>query len=257
MRIAIRSLLLATGLGIPAAVANAGQTPSNSSHSADPVVVIVKVAKPWYAPNFLVVRKMRAALPQYQRIPGLTYKIFSLARPGGEFGGIYLWQDRASAEAWFNPAWYRRVKTERGVDADVRMFDAPMMLDNISFATDETSVSSVEDAVVTLVTLPVPAGTAREQTLRGFEAEMAIERRAPGLLRRYAIITGEGRFGGAYLWRDEAAAKRWFDAAWLRKAKELYGREPQVEWFDAPILVPSALPANRAAEHAMAEGRGR
>jgi heme-degrading monooxygenase HmoA len=253
MRTAIYSLLLTIGAGT-AHAATVGEPPSGAGSRSGPVVTIVKVAKPWYAPDFLVVRKMRAALPQYQRIPGLTYKIFSLARPGGEFGGIYLWQDRASAEAWFNPAWYRRVKSERGVDADVRMFDAPRIFDRQSSAVGPDASASIEDAVVTVVTLPTPTGTTREQTLRGFDAEMATERRAPGLLRRYAIITRDGRFGGAYLWRDEAAAKRWFDAAWQRKLRELYGSEPQVEWFDAPILMPSALPANRDAERAMTLG---
>lgn len=262
MRTAIRSFMLAVALGVATAPAMAIQSapdqPASDEPASDraaaggPVVVIVKVAKPWYAPDFLVVRKMRAALPQYQRIPGLTYKIFSIARPGGEFGGIYLWHDRASAEAWFNPAWYRRVKTERGVEADVRMFEAPRMFDTLSFAAGADRVaSSRDDAIVTVVTLPTPAGTRHEQTLRGFEAEMALERRAPGLLRRYAIVTGDGRFGGVYLWRDEDAAKRWFDAAWQRKVRELYGSEPQVEWFDAPILMPSALPANRDAGRAL------
>ena len=252
MRTAIRSFMLAAALGVATAPAMAIQPASDHAAAGGPVVVIVKVTKPWYAPDFLVVRKMRAALPQYQRIPGLSYKIFSIARPGGEFGGIYLWHDRASAEAWFNPAWYRRVKTERGVDADVRMFEAPRMFDTLSSAAGADLVTSTrDDAIATVVTLPTPAGASREQTLRGFEAEMALERRAPGLLRRYAIVTGDGRFGGVYLWRDEDAAKRWFDAAWQRKVRELYGSEPQVEWFDAPILMPSALPANRDAGRAL------
>jgi heme-degrading monooxygenase HmoA len=253
MRAVICALFLAIGATMAAAPVGVDQADPGVGDLHGPVVVIVKVPKPWYAPDFLVVRKMRAALPQYQRIPGLTYKIFSIARPEGEFGGIYLWQDRASAEAWFNPAWYRRVKTERGVDADVRMFDAPRMFDHEeSAASADANVSSIEDAVVIVATLPIPAGRTREQVLRGFDAEMAGERRAPGLLRRYAIITGDGRFGGAYLWRDEAAAKRWFDAAWQRKVQELYGSEAQVEWFDAPILMPSTLPANLAAERTMA-----
>jgi hypothetical protein len=247
MRNAIQSLLLTTAFAMPASTAMAAQPGSDPANAGGSVVVVVKVPKPWYAPDALVVRKMRAALPQYQRIPGLTYKIFSIARPGGEFGGIYLWQDRTSAEAWFNPAWYRRVKTERGVDADVRMFDAPRIFD-VPLAGPGAAVPSLDDAVVALVTLPIPAGMSRERMLRGFDAEMAIERRAPGLLRRYAILTADGRFGGVYLWRDEAAAKQWLDAAWQRKVRALYGSEPQVEWFDAPIMMASTLPANREAE---------
>lgn len=253
MRSAIQTLVLTAALAMaafPAAAAQLGSSPGKAQRG---VVVIVKVPAPWYAPDALIERKMRAAIPQYQRIPGLTYKIFSIARPGGEFGGIYLWQDRASAEAWFNPAWHRRVKAERGVDADVRMFDSPRVLDNLAAGVGPDADASLHDdavdnAVVTVVTLPTPANLSLEQMLRGFDTEMAAERRALGLLRRYAILTEDGRFGGAYLWRDETAARQWLNAAWQRKVRALYGSAPQVEWFDAPILTPSALPANLEVE---------
>ncbi len=249
MRSAIRTLLFATALAMAALSLPAAEAAPPPPKADGAVVVIVKVPSPWYAPDALIERKMRAALPQYQRIPGLAYKIFSIARSGGEFGGIYLWQDRASAEAWFNPAWFRRVKTERGVEADVRMFDAPRVMDNLATGAEPAAAaSSFDDAVVTVVTVPHPANWSPEQILRGFDTEMAIERRVPGLLRRYALLTGDGRFGGAYLWRDEAAARQWLNAAWQRKVRTLYGSAPQVEWFDAPILMPSTLQANRDAE---------
>ncbi len=249
MRSAIRTLSFATVLATAAFSVAAAEAAPPPAKADGAVVVIVKVPSPWYAPDALIERKMRAALPQYQRIPGLTYKIFSIARSGGEFGGIYLWQDRASAEAWFNPAWFRRVKIERGVAVDVRMFDAPRVMDNLATGVDpDAAASSFEDAVVTVVTMPHPAALSREQILRGFDAEMAIERRVPGLLRRYALLTADGQFGSAYLWRDEAAARQWFNAAWQRKVRTLYGSAPRVEWFDAPILMPSTLQTNRDAE---------
>jgi heme-degrading monooxygenase HmoA len=196
-------------------------------------------------------------MPQYAAIPGLSFKIFTLARPGREFGGVYLWQDRAAADAWFGPAWHERVRRERGVEADVRMFDAPLAFSTP--AADAARPETLETAVVTLVTVPVPPNADRAALREGFVAAAAIERKAPGLLRQYALVN-DTRMGGAYLWRDEASARAWFDARWQATMRKRYGVAPQVEWLDAPILLPSTAPANLAAERALfrqAEGAGR
>jgi hypothetical protein len=235
MRLLFPSLALAMALGVHAATVLAAP-PANDTRRG-PVVVIVKVPTPWYAPRWLVERKMRQALPQYRQVPGLSFKIFSFARPEGEFGGIYLWQDRARAQAWFDPAWYARVRDERGVEPEVRMFDASGLFDRTAGETLET----VEGAVATLTTVAKREGN----------AGALVDPRTPGLLRGYAIDAGKGRRGEMLLWRSEAAATRALDAAWQRRQQSLYGSAPTIEWFDAPILLPSAIAANRAAERAM------
>ncbi len=248
MRPMLRSILLstiATTASVDAFAIDAADT------AAVPVVVVVKIAKPWYIPKALIARKMRQALPQYQRLPGLTYKIFSIARPGGEFGGIYFWKDQASARAWFNAAWYRRIKEQRGVDADVRMFESPVMFDNIRDQSDASIAKTVPHAVVTLVTLPISTSTSRMQRMQRVQrlaADMRAERNADGLLREYAILSDAERIGSAYLWRDEASARRWFDAGWQRRMRDLHGADAQIEWFDAPVLMRSALPDNLKAD---------
>jgi hypothetical protein len=235
MRSPLPSILLAAVLGTSSAAAMAAQP----IPAAGPVVVIVKVAKPWYAPNWLVERKMRDAVPQYRQIPGLIFKIFSFARPDSEFGGIYLWQDRTTAQAWFGPAWYKRVRDERGVEPDVRMFDATRVFDR----TSGVKLDTVEDAVVTVI---VAAKTG------AVVGPSPVDPQVPGLLRAYLIDTPDGSTGGVYLWRDEAAADRALDTAWQRRQQALRGSAPKVEWFDTPILTPSVLPANRHAERGMA-----
>jgi Putative mono-oxygenase ydhR len=235
MRLLFPSLALAVALGVHGTAALAAP-PANDARGG-PVVVIVKVPTPWYAPRWLVERKMRQALPQYRQVPGLSFKIFSFARPEGEFGGIYLWQDRARAQAWFGPAWYARVRDERGVEPEVRMFDANGLFDRTS---DET-LEKVEGAVATLTTVAKRDGDARA----------LVDPHTPGLLRGYAIDAGKGRRGEVLLWRSESAATRALDAAWQRRQQAVHGSAPAIEWFDAPILLPSALPANRAAERAM------
>lgn len=235
MRILIPFLALAAALGIHSAAVPAA-TPANEGRGG-PVVVIVKVQTPWYAPDWLVVRKMRQTLQQYRQIPGLSFKIFSLARPDGEFGGIYLWQDRARAQAWFSPAWYARVRDERGVEPEVRMFDASAMFDSAA----GENLDTMEGAVATVTTV----------AKRNGDAESLVDQRVPGLLRGYAIDAGKGRRGEVHLWRSESAATRALDAAWQRRQRALHDSAPIIEWYDAPILLPSTLPINRAAERAM------
>ena len=104
------------------------QTLPSIAASTTLVAVIVKVPKPWYAPRAVVVGKMRDTIPQYQNLPGLNYKMFSFARMDGHFGGIYLWRDRASAEAWFNPGWHERVKKTYGAFAAIEWFGTPVLL---------------------------------------------------------------------------------------------------------------------------------
>jgi Putative mono-oxygenase ydhR len=237
MRTALPSLLLAVALGSPARMATAAQSATDATDGG-PVVVIVKVAKPWYAPNWLVERKMQAVVQQYRQLPGLTFKIFSFARPHGEFGGIYLWHDRATAQAWFGPAWYKRVRDERGVEPDVRMFDATRVFDR----TSGVKLDTVENAVVTVITGAKTVANA---------GAPPVDPQAPGLLRAYLIDTPDGRTGGVYLWRDDAAAKRMLDSDWQRRQQALHGSTPKVEWFDTPILTRSTLPANRDAERGM------
>jgi len=217
------------------------QTPPPIPAPTTPVAVIVKVPKPWYAPRAVVVGKMRDTIPQYESLPGLSYKMFSFARADGHFGGLYLWQDRAAAEAWFNPAWFERVRRERGAEGQVRIFEAPVVLVNPG-----TNAGSGEgDALATLVTIPTPPGVTRERLVAEFRAALPVYEKIAGLKRKYFIITGDGRFGGIYQWANQAAADAWFNPGWHERVKKTYGASAAIEWFDTPILLPSKLADNR------------
>ena len=76
--------------------AQAQSAPGSIVAPAAAVVTIVRIPTPWYAPRFLVVRKMRESMPLYRSIDGLVHKAYSLARPDVRFGGISLWKDGAS-----------------------------------------------------------------------------------------------------------------------------------------------------------------
>ena len=242
-RFARHCLLAAAASAVVAGAAPASAQPSaRDGDAAAAVVAIVKVPMPWYAPRAIVAGRMRDSMPQYDSIPGLAYKAFSFARPGGQYGGLYYWKDRASADAWFDAAWFARVEKERGAKPGVLFLDAPVAIDNTPGG---TPLASDGPAVGVLVAIVTPAGVGRERLVAEFRAAVPVYRRIDGLLRKYFTIGADGTFGGVYLWRDQAAADRWFDAAWHERVKKTYGTPARIEWFDTPILLPAKAAANR------------
>jgi heme-degrading monooxygenase HmoA len=255
-KLSIAALLLLAGMASHA---------QPSALPPSPVVAIVRVPTPWYAPRALVVAKMRDTVPLYAQLPGLAFKAFSIERASKEFGGLYYWRDAASAQSWFDAAWFERVKKERGVEGRVTLYGAPLSIDNTpggtradagnaaptaaavdrmvplaespATATTERASSST---VATLVLIRKPAGVSRERLIAEFRAAIPAHRAAPGLLRKHFLIGDNGAaFGGLYLWRDEASAKAWFNEAWHERVRKTYGQAAAVDWFDTPILLPT------------------
>jgi hypothetical protein len=237
-RAAAAAMTMAASLG---ANALAQPTTGEGYAAGSGVAVIVKVPKPWYAPRFVVVGKMRDTIPQYRTLPGLAFKAFSFAQADGHFGGIYLWKDLASARAWFAPAWFARVEQERGAPAEVRFFEVLAAIDNTPGGTPADPDSS---SVATLSTWPAPAGADKSRLSQQFQSGLDADRRVPGLLRRYFVVTDQGRYGHISLWRDRASAGSVADRGKLGAAQSP-DAEAVIEWFDTPILLPSALPDNQ------------
>ena len=200
------------------------------------VVVIVRIPVPKFAPKWLVRRKMKATIDLYSSIPGLEFKLFTFEKGSGDFGGIYLWRDRASARDWFNAEWFERVKRERGNEAYVRFLDAPRSIDNVPGG---TPASTGGPHVATLVQIPVPEGVTIDLLHDGFAGAEETYRKVRGLLRKQFIISERGTFGGVYLWDSVASAQAWFDDAWSQRVRDTYGNPPTVEWFEVPIILPS------------------
>lgn len=243
MSLAASRLALATTV-LSAGLAAAQPAAPATSVSPTPVVAIVTVPTPWYAPQFVVARRMRDTIPQYAQLPGLDYKMYSFAQADGQFGGIYLWRSRDHAQAWFHPGWFERVRRERGVEGKVRLFEAPVTLD---VQPGGPPADDRARAVATLVLAPAPTDQSRAQLEAGFREAWPRERQRPGLLRQHLVVAADGRAGALSVWADAAAAQ-----AELDRARQRAAREPQVtvEVFDLPILTPgqrAAVPVADAA----------
>lgn len=84
------------------------------------------------APSGLSADKLRAvleeALPRYKGIPGLYRKYFLGNASFG--GGVYEWESRAAAQAFYNEQWRERLRTVYGVLPQVEYFDVHAVIDN-------------------------------------------------------------------------------------------------------------------------------
>lgn len=77
---------------------------------------------------------LEAAGPEYTNLPGLRRKYFLMG--DGLAGGVYEWDCRASAEAFYDPAWYQEMTERYGARPDVRLFDSPAIADGVAHRLD-------------------------------------------------------------------------------------------------------------------------
>ena len=86
------------------------------------------------APPGLSGSKLRAVLeagvPRYQGIPGLHRKYFAGNDSHG--AGIYEWESRSAADAFYDAAWHERLRTVYGAVPQIEFFEVDAVVDNDS-----------------------------------------------------------------------------------------------------------------------------
>jgi len=224
-----RSLLsgLALAGALAASAAPAAEFDVRGLPADQPVIAIVRVPTPWYAPRFLVTSKMRDTIPQYEALEGLAFKAYSFDAASGEFGGLYLWENPVAAKAWFNDAWFDRVRRERGAEGKVVAYSAVASIDLVPGGTPKATASA---AVATLIWQP--DGARVPDDAGSLAAAIRAAGDVSGLMRVHAVVTAGRRAGLLYLWQDAASADRFLARTAPAGAS--------VERFDVPILMPRA-----------------
>jgi hypothetical protein len=106
-----------------------------ASHEAMPTeapvpaqfATLVEVKIPAGVPRTALVDGFKSSVPTYQAVPGLVRKYYTLNE--ADFGGVYLWTDRAAAEAWYTPAWSAQCEARYGTECRVTYFDSPLQIE--------------------------------------------------------------------------------------------------------------------------------
>ena len=92
--------------------------------------------------------------------------------------------------------------------------------------------------ITEIVTFKLPQGSKREDVLANFETTASVWGQNPDLIRKNYLFDAENNVaGGVYLWREKAHAEKWHGEAFRARVRQLYGAEPNSQFFETPIVV--------------------
>jgi hypothetical protein len=92
--------------------------------------------------------------------------------------------------------------------------------------------------IVAVVRFPLSPDMTADAVRASFEGSAPSYQGLPGLHRKYYLRAEDGSVGGGvYLWSDKAAAEAVYDDAWRARLTERFGAEPQVDYFECPVIV--------------------
>ena len=72
----------------------------------------------------------KAAVPLFQKVPGLLQKYFYVSDDGRRAGGIYVWASRADADRLYGGEWRAMVEAKFGGPPTIDFLNSPVMIDN-------------------------------------------------------------------------------------------------------------------------------
>jgi hypothetical protein len=194
-------------------------------------LVLTRVPAPWWAPDVLVISRFIDSVSEYAAVPLLEHKTYTMS-DDRRFGGLYLWPDRPSAERFFDEAWHARVRKSRGVDGDVRVFDARWTVQaEAPVGKPLTDGALRTDALV--VWLWAPMNGDADGRLRALAGVHGVPR---GLLR-VSFVTESTGAGLIATWSSRDAARAFWTQARVSEASAALGANATLTWFSAPVLL--------------------
>lgn len=92
------------------------------------------------------------------------------------------------------------------------------------------------------VLFDLPKGIYRGEVIAGMHEVAPRWQKEPNLIRKTFVFDEQAHQAGAfYLWTDRASAQAAHDETWRQRIRSSYGSEPQIRYFDTPLVVDNAL----------------
>lgn len=154
-------------------------------------MIIAIVRFPMSTPLSLVdaTNAFERSAPGYQAVPGLHAKRFLLTDDGATAGGVYQWESRAAAEAFYSDEWSQRIATKYGSAPTVEYFESPVAVTREAVITEP--LDSAIDWVADHTRRYIETNGADGHDWRGYPTlVLSTVGRASGLTRRNALIYG-------------------------------------------------------------------
>ncbi|WP_244067179.1 monooxygenase [Bradyrhizobium sp. Ce-3] len=84
----------------------------------------------------------------------------------------------------------------------------------------------------------MPKPITREEARSIFLSTAPIYRGVQGLFRKTYVLSEDGMTaGGIYFWNSRGEAEALYTDAWRAGAREKYGADPTVAYFESPVVV--------------------
>jgi len=95
--------------------------------------------------------------------------------------------------------------------------------------------------ITAIVQFDLPSDVDRQKASDTFEKIAPLYRRMDGLIQKYFCFSEKGKGAGIYLWETrEAAEKIYYGGAWRDRIIELYGAEPEIQFYEMLLTVDNA-----------------
>jgi hypothetical protein len=92
--------------------------------------------------------------------------------------------------------------------------------------------------ITAVVTFKLPAGIDTAKATELFKGSAPRYRGMKGLVRKYYLFDEKaGVAGGVYLWKSKADAEALYTPEWKAWAKDRYGAEPEIRYFETAVIV--------------------
>ncbi|MGF6306311.1 hypothetical protein ABIB82_000269 [Bradyrhizobium sp. i1.8.4] len=92
--------------------------------------------------------------------------------------------------------------------------------------------------ITAVTTFRLPRPITPEEARSIFLGTAPIYRGIPGLFRKTYVLSEDGMTaGGIYFWNSRAEAEALYTDAWRARAREKYGADPTVTYFESPVVV--------------------
>ncbi len=98
--------------------------------------------------------------------------------------------------------------------------------------------------ITAIVQFKVADGVSRDEILINMRNVAPRFEAVPSLIRKNFLLDEErGVGGGVYTWETREAAEQFYaeGGAWREAIRDLYGVDPEITWFETPIVVDNAI----------------
>ncbi len=102
---------------------------SAAEESRPMITAIVQYRLPPHIDLASCAAHFRNIAPSFRTVPGLIRKQFIYAEDRWA-GGVYLWETRAAAEAFYTGPWLDGIRERSGMDPQLKFFETACVTDN-------------------------------------------------------------------------------------------------------------------------------